>query len=95
MVFESYSRLKQREPSREKFNESSREWMEQTMAFYDKNVNLWDHTIENNTSIECLADRIVAQIRDTQPRFERIASTIAERPATPGSPQHLGSPIKG
>ncbi len=89
-----YQRIVERlkhEPFREKFNESSREWMEKTVNFYDTN-DLWDHTVENNSSINDLVDKIVMQIRKTQPRFEQIAQTVAERPQ---SPSPVGSPIKG
>lgn len=68
-------RLK-REPGREKFNEASREWMEKTVQFYETN-QLWDHTVENDSSINVLVDKIVAQIRITQPRFEAIEQKLS------------------
>jgi hypothetical protein len=66
--------------------------MEQTVAFYDSNTSLWDHTVENDSSIDGLADKIVDKLRLAQPRFERIASAITERPQ---SPVRLDSPVKG
>lgn len=97
-------RLK-REPGREKFNEASREWMEKTVNFYENN-QLWDHTVENNTSIDDLVDKIVAQIRITQPRFEAIEQKLSlsrsgspafdsagEQRTPPQTPQRMASPL--
>jgi thymidylate kinase len=36
------------DPSRAKYNEGSRQWMDQTVKFYEDNKDLWDHTVENN-----------------------------------------------
>lgn len=84
-------RLK-REPSREKFNESSRQWMDETVAFYDNNRLLWDYTVENDSSIDDLVEKVVAQVRNERPRFQRIASAVTLRPQ---SPVRIDSPIKG
>lgn len=69
-------RLK-REPAREKFNESSREWMDKTVSFYNNNSNLWDHVVENNSSIDELIDKVISNLSVEQPKFQKIAQTIA------------------
>jgi thymidylate kinase len=84
-----WNRIQQRlveEPYREKFNESSREWMDKTVNFYEDNDKLWDFTVENNSSIDQLVDKVVARLSHHQPRFSSIACKIAPEIARPHSP---------
>jgi hypothetical protein len=78
-------RLKQ-EPYREKFNESSRAWMDKTVSFYEDSAALWDFTAENNSSIRTLIDTVVKQVIDDQPRFGKLAHGIAPEIVAPLSP---------
>ncbi len=78
-------RLK-REPYREKFNESSQKWMQQTVDFYENNAQLWNFTAENDSSIRTLIDKVVKQLSDEEPRFGRLAHSISPEIAPPSSP---------
>jgi thymidylate kinase len=40
----------ERDPSRIKYNENSREWMDTTVNFYESHLHLFNHVISNNTS---------------------------------------------
>jgi hypothetical protein len=75
-----YSRILERlkrEPGREKFNEASRDWMEKTVNFYETHPLLWDHTVANDSSVDALVEKIVEQVRITQPRFEKIERQLS------------------
>ncbi len=78
-------RLKQ-EPYREKFNESSRAWMDKTVAFYEDSAALWDFTAVNDSSIRTLIDSVVKQLSHDQPRFGKLAHGIAPEIVAPLSP---------
>lgn len=58
----------EREPERIRFNEHKREWMEQTLAFY--NTFQWDFEVQNdNRSIQVIADNIVVALTECDPDF--------------------------
>eukprot|EP00761_Pharyngomonas_kirbyi_P001576 gb/GECH01001580.1/.p1 GENE.gb/GECH01001580.1/~~gb/GECH01001580.1/.p1 ORF type:complete len:215 (+),score=61.45 gb/GECH01001580.1/:1-645(+) len=58
------------EPQRKKYNEDSREWMEQTLEFYD--TFNWDFTIENNEiSIEKVTRQLVRKLANRVPSFKQ------------------------
>ena len=87
-----WSRIQERlklEPFREKFNESSRLWMEKTVNFYESNASLWDFTVENNSSIRDMIDTVVKELSDLQPRFNKLAHDIAPKIVAPTSPGGL------
>lgn len=49
------------EPSREKYNEGSREWMDKVVKFYESHKNLWQHEIPNTTvEVSTIVTKIVA-----------------------------------
>lgn len=69
-------RLK-REPSRVRYNEDKREWMESTLDFYDHFK--WDMTVPNtHVTIPELLDSVVSTLSARSERFRRSASPMEE-----------------
>lgn len=62
------------QPGRLQFNENKREWMDQTLDFYDNFT--WDCDIDNSDcSVPAVMENLVSMISRRSPRFQRIVST--------------------
>lgn len=70
------------EPERKKFNENKREWMEETMNWYDSFH--WDITVDNGTiSSEQCAPELVNHLCSSFPSFSTSLPELALKAITP------------
>eukprot|EP00008_Paramoeba_atlantica_P011607 CAMPEP_0201481252 /NCGR_PEP_ID=MMETSP0151_2-20130828/5539_1 /ASSEMBLY_ACC=CAM_ASM_000257 /TAXON_ID=200890 /ORGANISM="Paramoeba atlantica, Strain 621/1 / CCAP 1560/9" /LENGTH=218 /DNA_ID=CAMNT_0047863351 /DNA_START=90 /DNA_END=746 /DNA_ORIENTATION=- len=75
-----WSRILQRlkaEPHRLKYNENSREWMEQTVSFYEKMDSLWDFIFENSQpTLQELMKALFNYLTERLADFEHLSREV-------------------
>lgn len=72
-----------REPHRAKFNEDSRAWMEQALAFYNDANRPWDFTVSNNAGeVSHVMARVLGELRCNSPLWSECALPAAEELAS-------------
>eukprot|EP00007_Cunea_sp_BSH-02190019_P001419 CAMPEP_0174245114 /NCGR_PEP_ID=MMETSP0417-20130205/37725_1 /TAXON_ID=242541 /ORGANISM="Mayorella sp, Strain BSH-02190019" /LENGTH=236 /DNA_ID=CAMNT_0015324867 /DNA_START=23 /DNA_END=733 /DNA_ORIENTATION=+ len=85
-----WSRIQQRlkeEPHRRNYDEHRREWMETTVAFYERLSKTWDFEIHNNEiTLEELGKALLSQLASRVSGFQHYCKDVSDAPRLSSGP---------